>query len=44
VIVGMLAMDDLVVDLTGDLARLTRPTAGQVCFGHQEPVAPAMPG
>jgi CBS domain-containing protein len=43
-LVGMLTMDDLVVDLTGDLARLTRPIVGQVLFGHREPVAPATPG
>jgi CBS domain-containing protein len=43
-LVGMLTMDDLVVDLTADLARLTRPIAGQVLFGHREPVAPATPG
>jgi len=43
-LVGMLTMDDLVVDLATDLARLTRPIAGQVLFGHREPVAPAMPG
>jgi hypothetical protein len=40
----MLTMDDLVVDLTADLARLTRPIAGQVLFGHREPVAPATAG
>ena len=40
-IVGMLTMDDLVVDLTGDLARLTRPITAQVLFGHRQPVAPA---
>jgi CBS domain-containing protein len=40
---GMLTMDDLVVDLTADLARLTRPITAQVLFGHREPVAPAAP-
>jgi CBS domain-containing protein len=43
-VVGMLTMDDLVVDLTSDLGRLTRPIAGQVLFGHREPVTPATPG
>ena len=43
-LVGMLTMDDLVVDLTADLLRLTRPIVGQVLFGHREPVAPATPG
>jgi CBS domain-containing protein len=40
-VVGMLTMDDLVVDVTGDLARLTRPIAAQVLFGHREPATPA---
>jgi CBS domain-containing protein len=39
---GMLTVDDLMVDLTGDLVRLTRPVMGQVLFGHREPVTPAM--
>jgi CBS domain-containing protein len=43
-LVGMLTMDDLVVDLTADLGRLTRPIAGQVLFGHPESVAPATTG
>jgi CBS domain-containing protein len=42
-IVGMLTMDDLVVDLTADLERLTRPITAQVLFGHREPVTPAVP-
>lgn len=40
-VVGMLTMDDLVVDLTGGLARPTRPITAQVLFGHRQPVAPA---
>lgn len=40
-LVGMLTMDDLVVDLTADLARLTRPITAQVLFGHREPSTPA---
>jgi CBS domain-containing protein len=43
-VVGMLTMDDLVVDLTDDLARLTRPITAQVLFGHREPAAPAPTG
>jgi hypothetical protein len=43
-VVAMLTVDDLVVDLTADLGRLTRPIAGQVLFGHPEPVAPATAG
>jgi signal-transduction protein with cAMP-binding, CBS, and nucleotidyltransferase domain len=44
VVVGMLTMDDLVVDVTADLARLTRPITAQVLFGHQEPSTPAALG
>jgi CBS domain-containing protein len=40
-VVGMLTMDDLVVDLTGDLMRLSRPITAQVLFGHREPSTPA---
>jgi CBS domain-containing protein len=40
-LVGMLTMDDLVVDLAADLVRLTRPVVGQVLFGHREPTTPA---
>jgi CBS domain-containing protein len=40
-VVGMLTMDDLVVDLTGDLVRLSRPITAQVLFGHREPSTPA---
>ena len=39
--VGMLTMDDLVVDLVSDLGRLTRPILGQVLFGHPEAATPA---
>ena len=38
--VGMLTMDDLVVDLVSDLGRLTRPILGQVLFGHPESATP----
>jgi CBS domain-containing protein len=41
-VVGMVTMDDLVVDLTADLARLVRPITGQVLYGHREPVTPAV--
>jgi CBS domain-containing protein len=40
-VVGMLTMDDLVVDMADDLARVTRPITAQVLFGHREPVTPA---
>jgi hypothetical protein len=42
-VVGVLTVDDLVVDLTDDLRRLTRPINAQVLFGHREPVAPTAP-
>jgi CBS domain-containing protein len=41
-LVGMLTVDDLVIDLTADLVRLTRPVTGQVLFGHPEPSPPAV--
>jgi CBS domain-containing protein len=43
-LVGMVTVDDLVVDLAGDLSRLARPVTGQVLFGHPEPAPPAMTG
>ncbi len=41
-LVGMLTVDDLVVDVTADLVRLVRPVTGQVLFGHPEPSPPAL--
>lgn len=38
---GMVTVDDLVIDLVADMARLARPITGQVLFGHPEPAAPA---
>ncbi|MBV8304444.1 MAG: hypothetical protein JOZ04_09565 [Acidimicrobiia bacterium] len=35
-VVGMLSVDDLVIDLTQDLADIVRPVTGEVIFGHQE--------
>lgn len=40
-LVGMITIDDLVVNLASDLGRLTRPILGQVLFGHPEAAAPA---
>jgi len=40
--VGMLTVDDLVVDVTADLVRLVRPVTGQVLFGHPDPSPPAV--
>mgnify|MGYP006315128359 CR=1 FL=1 len=42
-LVGMLTIDDLVVDTVADLVRLVRPVTGQVLFGHPQPSAPALP-
>jgi CBS domain-containing protein len=41
-LVGMLTIDDLVVDAVADLVRLVRPVTGQVLFGHPEPSPPAV--
>lgn len=41
---GVLALDDLVVDLASDIGRLARPVTAQVLFGHREAAAPAVPG
>jgi CBS domain-containing protein len=39
---GMVTIDDLLIDLVGDLAALTRPVTGQVIWGSPEPhVTPA---
>lgn len=39
-VVGMVTVDDLVVDAVADFTRLLRPVLGQVLFGHPEPKAP----
>jgi len=39
--VGMLTVDDLLMDLVSDLANLVRPITGEVIFGHPEPTLPA---
>jgi CBS domain-containing protein len=39
-IVGMVTVDDLVVDAVADFTRLLRPILGQVLFGHPEPKVP----
>jgi CBS domain-containing protein len=38
--VGMITIDDLVVDVTSDLAELIRPLTGQLLFGHPGPAVP----
>lgn len=40
-LVGMITLDDMMVDLSADLCDLTRAVTGQVIFGHPEP-APLM--
>lgn len=40
-VIGMLAVDDLLVHLASDLGHLVRPVAGQVLFGYPEPIVPA---
>jgi CBS domain-containing protein len=39
--VGMLTVDDLLVDLAGDLGNVVRGLTAQVLFGHPEPKGPA---
>lgn len=41
-LVGVITLDDLMVDLSADLCDLTRAVTGQVVFGHPEPM-PASP-
>jgi CBS domain-containing protein len=40
-LVGMLTVDDLLVDLASDLGNVVRGLTAQVLFGHAEPKAPA---
>ncbi len=42
--VGMLSVDDLLVELACDLSDLTRPVAAEVMFGHHDSPVPALPG
>jgi signal-transduction protein with cAMP-binding, CBS, and nucleotidyltransferase domain len=35
--VGMLSLDDLIIDVVFDLSSLVRPLVGEVIFGHTEP-------
>jgi len=39
--VGMITIDDLLVDLAADLADLARPIAGEVIFGQRDASVPA---
>jgi CBS domain-containing protein len=42
-LVGMLTVDDLLVDVACDLGNLVRGVTAQVLFGHPEPQAPVRP-
>jgi CBS domain-containing protein len=39
-LVGMVTVDDLLVDVVADLGDLVRPITGQVIFGYPEPAVP----
>lgn len=39
--VGMISVDDLLVDLAGDLADLARPVTAEVLFAHRDSPLPA---
>lgn len=39
--VGMLTVDDLLIDLAGDLADLIRPLTAEAVFGHRDSAVPA---
>lgn len=38
---GIISVDDLLVDLAGDLADLARPITAEVLFGHRDSPVPA---
>ncbi len=38
--VGMIAVDDLLIDLAGDLADLSRPVTAEAVFGHHDSPVP----
>jgi CBS domain-containing protein len=39
--VGMISVDDLLIDLAGDLVDLARPVTGETIFGQHDPAVPA---
>ena len=41
--VGMISIDDLLIDLAADLADLARPVTAEVLFGHHDAPVPAVP-
>ncbi len=40
--VGMITVDDLLVDLANDLNELSRPVTAEIVFGHHDSRAPAV--
>lgn len=40
---GTVSIDDLLIDLAGDLGDLARPVTAETIFGHHDAVVPAMP-
>ena len=42
VVVGLLSVDDLVIDLVSELSDCVRPIAGEVIFGHAEAKLPVV--
>lgn len=43
-LIGLLTVDDLLIDLASDLGNLVRPVTAEVIFGHPEPEPPATTG
>ena len=39
--IGMVTVDDLLMDLSADLADVVRPIAGETLFGHRDAAVPA---
>jgi CBS domain-containing protein len=39
--VGMITVDDLLVDLAADLADLARPVSAEIIFGHHDAAVPS---
>lgn len=42
--VGMISIDDLLIDLAADLSDLARPVTAEVLFGHRDSPVPATSG
>ena len=41
--IGMITVDDLMIDVASDLADLSRPVTAEVLFAHRDPPVPANP-